>query len=503
MVLDASILGVAIPTLVNDLGTTNTQIQWILDAYTLVFACLLLTGGALGDRYGRKLIFEVGLAILFVSSALAALCSDGNQLIGARALMGIGGALIMPATLSILANIFPPEERARAIGIWAAAAGIAGLCGPVAGGILLRQFYWGSVFLVALPIIVIAFVGGFFLIPETKDPTSARLDIPGAILSMAGLGGLLFAVIEGPDQGWGGAVTVGGFVLGVLSLAAFVWWQRRAPTPMLDLELFQNARFTVGAVAIGVMFFVMFGTLFLTTQYFQFIKGWSPFETGIRSGVFGISAIIVSPLSMKVARRIGTKATVTLGFLLMATGFVIVTTLTEGSAYFPHICIAVFVSSAGLSLSMAPCTEAMLGTLPLNKSGVGSAVQATTRQVGSAAGIAIVGSVFASVYGAGIRDNLRPLKLTADQVARAKENVGTAYQVAKEVGGDKGAQIVRIAKDAFLSGYHAGPIVTTATALLTAVAVAIWLPSRARASDVEAQTAEQAELAALRSAQIH
>ena len=299
IVLDNSILNVAMPTIVRELHATNSQLQWMVDSYTLVFAGLLLTAGSLGDRFGRLPALQLGFAVFGIGSLASALAGDANTLIATRAFMGIGGAFIMPATLSIITNVFPARERGKAIGVWAATAGVAVALGPLTGGFLLEHFYWGSIFLVNLPIVAVGIAAGIFLIPNSKDPAERRLDPIGAVLSIAGLSALLYAIIEAPTKGWTADSTLIFFVLGGALLAAFFTWEVRSDHPMLDLTFFKNPRFSIASGAIMVTFFSMFGALFVLTQYLQFVLGYSPLKTGVRLLAFAIPMMIVSPLSAK------------------------------------------------------------------------------------------------------------------------------------------------------------------------------------------------------------
>src|SRR5947208_185625 len=282
IVLDNTILNVAIPTIVRDLDATNSQLQWIIDAYTLVFAGLLLTAGSLGDRFGRRGALQVGLTLFGIGSRASALAGSASVLIVTRAFMGIGGAFIMPATLSIITSLFPAQERGRAIGVWAGTAGLAGVLGPLVGGFLLQHFYWGSVFLVNIPIVILGLIAGVFLIPTSKDPSAPRLDPLGAVLSIAGLSSLLYGIIEAPQDGWGAPKILVAFVVGAALLVGFVAWERRTDHPMLDVRFFKNPRFTAASSGIAFVFFAMFGAIFVITQYFQFVLGYSPLQTGVR-----------------------------------------------------------------------------------------------------------------------------------------------------------------------------------------------------------------------------
>jgi EmrB/QacA subfamily drug resistance transporter len=305
IVLDNSILNIALPSIVRELDASTSQLQWMVDSYTLVFAGLLLTAGSLGDRFGRRPALQLGFVIFGLGSLLAAVSGDANQLIGFRAFMGIGGAFIMPATLSIITNVFPARERGRAIGVWAATAGVAVALGPLTGGFLLEHFYWGSVFLINLPIVALGVLAGIFLIPNSKDPSARRLDPVGAVLSVVSLSTLLFAVIEAPEKGWTATTTLVCFGVGGVLLAAFFVWELRSAHPMLELSFFRNPRFSIASLAIMLTFFAMFGSLFVLTQYFQFVIGYSPIQTGVRLLAFAVPMMVIAPLSARIVERLG------------------------------------------------------------------------------------------------------------------------------------------------------------------------------------------------------
>lgn len=489
IVLDNSILNVAIPTIVRELDATNSELQWMVDAYTIVFAGLLLTAGSLGDRYGRRPALQFGLVVFGLGSLAAALAGSANELIATRAFMGIGGAFIMPATLSIITNVFPADERPKAIGVWAATAGVAIALGPLTGGFLLEHFYWGSIFLVNLPIVVIGLLAGIFLIPNSKDPHPHRLDPVGAILSIVGLSTLLYAVIEGPDEGWTDPTTLLCFAIGGVVLALFFVWEARSDHPMLDLSFFKNPRFSVASGAIALTFFAMFGSIFVLTQYLQFVLGYSPLETGVRLLAFAIPMMIFAPLSARFVHVVGAKVVVTTGMALMATGLLLSTGLDATSSY-GAIAWRMVVMATGMALVMAPATESIMGSLPLAKAGVGSAVNDTTRQIGGAVGVAVVGSVFSSIYSSEVGDAIAGRPVPPDVANGIKDSVGFALQAAGRIGGEAGAALADAARSAFVDGFHAGLVVGGVMAAVGAVCVLLWLPARARRQDVERQGAE-------------
>jgi EmrB/QacA subfamily drug resistance transporter len=485
--LDNTILNVALPTLVRDLHATNSQLQWMVDSYTLVFAGLLLTAGSLGDRFGRKGALQIGLAVFALGSLASALANDPAQLIATRALMGIGGAFIMPATLSILTNVFPAEERGRAIGVWAGVSALGIAIGPLLGGYLIDHFSWGSIFTVNLPIAAVAIVAGGFLVPTSKDPSAPKLDPLGAALSIVGLVALVYGLIEAPSKGWGSPTIITAFAIAVVVLGAFVWWELRVEEPMLDVSFFKNPRFTAASSAITLVFFAMFGFSFLLTQYFQFVLGYSAQKTGVYQLPLALTLMVVAPTSARVVERLGSKKVVATGLFFVALALVLCTQLQVDTPY-ANIVWRMMLLALGMGMTMAPATESVMGSLPLAKAGVGSAVNDTTRQVGGALGVAIVGSVLSSVYGSKIVD-LFGGKVPASAVAQAKNSLGSALAVASKSGASA-RQLAAGADQAFVSAMHGGALVAACAAAVGVVVVLLFLPARALATDVELQAHE-------------
>jgi EmrB/QacA subfamily drug resistance transporter len=496
IVLDNSILNVALPTIQKDLGATSSDLQWIVDSYTLVFAGLLLTAGSLGDRFGRRGALQVGFFLFGVGSIASAMATTSGQLIATRAFMGIGGALIMPATLSIITNVFPAEERPKAIGAWAGVAGLGGALGPLTGGFLVQHFYWGSVFLVNIPIVIVGVLAGFFLIPTSKDPSAPRLDPLGALLSISGLAVFLYAIIEAPEKGWGSTSTIVTGTLGILLLAAFAWWELHTDHPMLDMSFFRKPRFSAAAGSITLVFFSMFGSLFLLTQYFQFVLGYTPLETGIRMLPFAAAMMIAAPMSAKVVERIGSKITVAIGLGLVTTGLITMIGLQVDTPY-ANIFWRLMLMSAGMGLVMAPATDSVMGSLPLFKAGVGSAVNDTTRQVGGALGVAIIGSVLATTYGDKIGTFLGGLgeQFTGPQIASAKNSIGAVQNgLVPSLRGaglhDLAGQVSAVANQAFVDAVHWGVAVAALATGFGVIMVLVFLPSRPPLADVQEQDLE-------------
>jgi EmrB/QacA subfamily drug resistance transporter len=484
IVVDNTIVNVALPTLVRELDADVSELQWVVDAYTLVFAALLLLAGALGDRYGRRRTLAFGLGVFGAASAAAAYAGGVDALIAARAVMGAGAAFIMPATLSLVISTFSDaRERATAIGIWAATAGIGVALGPVLGGFLLDHFWWGSIFIVNVPLTALALVGAVKLIPDSRDPVARRIDWTGAALSGGGLVAFVWAIIEAPSKGWTSAPVLAAAAFAAAALAAFVVWQRRAAEPLLDVRLFRDPRFTAASTTIMVLFFALFGFLFLSTQYLQFVLGYSPSAAGVRVLPYAAAMIVFALLSAKFVAGLGTKRVVSAGMVLFSLGLAIAATVTTDSAY-GRLAIALLFLGAGMGLAGAPATESIMGSLPPARANIGSAVNDTTRELGGALGVAIVGSIMSSLYAAQLDDRL-PAGVPAPFAAAARESLGAAVQVTD-------AGIADAAREAFVHAMSRASIVVAVVAALGAVIAWRYLPARAtdQSSDAAAAHAD-------------
>src|SRR3954452_25098807 len=477
--LDNTILNVALPALTQQLDASTSELQWIVDGYTLVFAGLLLTAGSLGDRFGRKTFLAIGLVVFGLGSLAATFSTTSTMLGVSRAVMGVGAALIMPATLSLLTNIFrDSRERGRAIGVWAAVAGGGGAIGPVIGGFLLQHFWWGSVFLVNVPVCAMALIGGYFLLPQSRDPAAPRLDPLGAVLSIVGLVLLLWAIIEAPTEGWTETTVVTAFVAGVLVLAAFVAWELHSDHPMLDVCFFENRRFTAANIAITMTFFALYGSMFLITQYLQTVLGYSALQAGIRMLPMACVMLFVAPLAPRIVERVGTKVVVGSGLTLVTLGMAWASRVPVTDGY-PHLLVAMAMLSCGMGLVMAPATESIMGSLPPAKAGVGSAMNDTTRQMGGALGVAVIGSILATSYRPGVSDALTSVGAPAEVLARAKDSVGGAVQAAATLPGALGDAIATAAKTEFVDAFGTAILLAAGVVAIAAVVVFMFLPARA------------------------
>ncbi len=361
--LDTTIVNVALPKLATELHASNSQLQWVVDAFNLFFAASVLVAGSLSDRFGRKGMLLAGLAVFGLASLVGGITSDPGQLIAARAVMGIGAAMAFPSTLSLLTNVFTERgERARAIGLWGAITGVAIALGPIVGGALLEVFDWRSIFFAMTPVAAVAGLLVVRFVPASRDPSAPAVDGGGFALSAAAVGLLIYTIIEAPERGWGSAATLAGFAVTILAVAGFVAWERRRAEPMLDLSLFADRRFTAASAAVAISFFALSGFIFLVTQYFQFFKGYSPLSTGVRLLPVATCVAIFSIVGAKLAVRIGTKVVVGVGLLATAAFYLWVTTTSAGTPYW-EIALQMVVLGTGMGLTSAPATEAIMGVV--------------------------------------------------------------------------------------------------------------------------------------------
>jgi EmrB/QacA subfamily drug resistance transporter len=478
VLMDGTIVNVAIPSLSTDLGASTRQLQWIVDAYLLVFTGLLLAAGGLGDRYGRKRALVLGLLAFAGTSVWAGSAGTATELIVGRAAMGVGAALIFPATLAIVANVFTdPRERAAAIGVWSATSGVAVAAGPIVGGWLLENFWWGSVFYVNVPVAAVAVVATLVFVPESRDLDTPRLDLAGLVLSVAAIGVLVLTIIEAPEWGWTSPAALAGFGAAAALLAGFVAWELRVDHPMLPVRIFRNLRFSAASISVTSAFFALFGFIFLVTQYFQLIRGYGPFEAGLRTIPVAVAIAVMAILSPRLVERVGTTRVVAGGLALMAVGFAWISTVSTATTYL-EIAGQMVVLGGGLGLTTAPATESIMGSLPPDKAGIGSAVNDTTRELGGTLGVAIVGSVFSSVYAGALADGPVVAGLPEEARLATEESVGAAQVVAPRLGELAPAYLVEVS-DAFLAGMTVACLVAAAVAGAGAVFAAVFLPARA------------------------
>jgi EmrB/QacA subfamily drug resistance transporter len=473
VIIGNTALNVAIPTLARELEASTSSLQWMVDSYALVFAGLLFTAGTIGDRFGRKGALQAGLVLFLVGAAVASVADTAAMVIGARAIMGVAAAFVMPSTLSILTNVFPAHERPKAIAIWAGISGGGAAIGPIASGYLLEHFWWGSVFLVNLPVILVALVAGAILVPTSKDPEEQPLDIPGAALSIVALGSLVFGIIEGPAKGWGSAETLGTFALSAVAMALFFWRESTARYPMLDLGLFRDRRFSVASGGMTLTFFAMFGTFFLVAQYFQLVLGYSPLQSGLLQLPMAIVIMALSPNIPKFVARFGAARVVPVGLTFIGIGLLAFSQVQTDSSIWA-VYVSIIPLAAGMATTMTPLTTLIMSSVPLGKAGVGSAMNDTTRELGGALGVAILGSVVTSRYTTSLGPSLASLPEQARGIADS--GLSGALLVAERLGGEQGAALADAAKAAFVDGLGLAAIAGSIAVFIAAAASYFLLP---------------------------
>jgi EmrB/QacA subfamily drug resistance transporter len=486
--VDTTIVNVALPTLVRELHASNSQLQWVVDAFNLLFAGSVLAAGSLSDRFGRKGMLLAGLAIFGLASLAGGLTDNPGQLIAARSVMGIGAAMVFPSTLSLLTNAFTERrERAVAIGLWGAITGVAIALGPIVGGWLLQLFDWRSIFFAMAPVAGIAGAMSARYVSTSRDPRAPRTDRAGFVLSTATIGLLIYTIIEAPNQGWGSTRTLGSFAGTALLAVAFVALERRVKEPMLDLSLFRNPRFTAASASVAISFFALSGFIFLVTQYFQFLKGYGPLSTGVRLLPVAFFVAISSILGAKLAVRIGTKLVVATGLLSMSAFYLWVTTAGGGTGY-PTIAAQMVVLGTGMGLTSAPATEAIMGVVPKAKAGIGSAVNDATRLLGGTLGVAVIGSVYASLYASRLTSAL-PTGLPAAVARTTHASIGAALTAAGRVASAGhpalGSAIHNAASAAFFHGFHVADFVSAGVAASGALMALALLPAHPTVSGEE------------------
>lgn len=484
--LDNTILNVALPSLSRDFHATTSELQWFVDIYTLIFAALLLTTGTISDRVGRKRTLQLGLILFGIGSAAAALSTSSVMLIAVRAFLGFAGALIMPSTLSIVNVVFPAKERPQAIAIWAMIFGVGFAAGPVIGGGLLRVASWHLLFLINVPIAVIAILGGQRTIVENRDETAGKIDLPGVLLSSTGLLSLIYAIIEAGSKGWNEPSVLLAFGAAFILLALFIRAEFLSPEPMLPLYLFKNLSFSGASFASALLSFGMAGGMFFLSQYMQTILGYDTFQSGLGMLPMAFGTFVIAPLSAPLSGRIGVKFAVALGIGLSALGMLFMSQMYRADSQYVTLAIGQLILTTGLSISIAPSTNSIMSAIPKAKSGIGSAMNDTTRELGAAVGVAVLGTVMNSTY----IHSVQVLKtLAPDLSAQVSEAVSSGVQTAHMVaaGSDLSpaarALIISTTNRAFVGGMSNAMLVGAAVMALSALFVLLVLPSRIRPSE--------------------
>ncbi|MET8057983.1 MFS transporter [Streptomyces microflavus] len=487
VVLDNSILNVAVKTIASPaptgIGATQSELEWAINSYTLVFAGLLFTAGLLGDRIGRKKVLLFGILVFGIGSALAAMSASPGELITWRALMGFGAAFVMPATLAVLMNVFERDEQPKAIGIWAGSVGLGIAIGPITGGLLLEHFWWGSIFLVNVPVVVLALVAMVILVPDSRDPKPGKVDPVGVALSIVGLVLLVYGIIRGGELAdFTDTTVLLPIIGGLLVLAGFVWHEKRSSHPAIDITYFRKPAFSAAVAAIALVFFALMGVTFFSAFYLQSVRGYSALQSGLLIVPLAAAQMIFAPRARLVVDRFGARAVCTVGMLLVAAGLASFALFGAGTPVWV-MCLVFFVQGTGMAHIMPPVTVAVMQALPREKAGSGSAINNTFRQVGGALGIAVLGSVLSTVYRGDIEGHLSAVPAGVRDVAG--ESIEATLGVAEKLGPVAGKPLVAAANDAFISAMHVTALGSAAVALIGAVVVGLYLPGRTPATPAE------------------
>lgn len=492
VVASVSSLNLAMPQLALDLRASNSAMTWIADGYTVALAALVLPLGALGDRLGRRNVLLAGTLLFGLAAAFASTVDSTTALIACRVVMGIGAAMIMPGTLSTITAVFPASERPKAVAVWSAFSVSGAIIGMLAAGGLLEAWSWRSTFVVTAALAAVSFVAALLLAPNTSDPDHAHLDVPGAVLSGLGIGGLVFGIIEGAERGWTSGVAIGGLSLAAVGLTGFVIWALRTPTPLLDPRLFRLRGFSAGSIGIVCQFLAAFGFFYVGLQFLQLMLGYSPLKSALALLPMAALVMPVSQMSPRLVVRFGVRNVMVTGLVMLATGFVVLAQLDASSGYLSFLGgLAIF--GVGMALSSTPATTAIVGSLPAAKQGVASAMNDTTREVGSALGIALLGSM----YSTGYRDSVdgAVALLPADAGHAVSESAAAGLQVAHQIGGDAGDQLAGVVRVAFMDGLSSA-LTVGAVVLVAAAAMIFFIAPRRQAPATAEAIADEADAAA-------
>src|SRR5258706_8384860 len=474
VMLGNTALNLALPNIAADLGLSSSAQQWVVDSYSLVFAGLLFTTSSLGDRFGRKGVMQVGLVVFALATGFAAfVATSGAGLIAARAVMGLAGAMIMPSTLSILTNVFPAGERARAIAIWTAVSGGGAAIGMMISGFMLEHWSWHSVFLLNLPVAAVALIAGMFLIPTSRDPAQPRIDLLGAALSTAGIATIVYGLIEAPTRGWASTGTLGLLLGGVALVGMFVAWELHTTSPMLDVRLFRQPKFGISSLALTLVFFTLMAVFFSISQLFQLVMGYGTFESALRLGPIFLAMIIMAPRAPQLGQRFGARGTVAGGLGLVAVGIGILAMLPSVPGY-AQVAIGMSIAAGGMALAMSPTTDLSMSSVPVSKAGMGSGMNDTTRELGRSLDVGLLGSVLASQYASNISGATSGLASPA--AAAAKSSLAGALHVATTLPAGPAGQFAAAAKSAWMSGLSTAMILGALIIVAAAAIARVGLP---------------------------
>ncbi len=478
VVLDSTIVNIALPTLQRELGTTIAELQWIITTYIMVFGALMLTTGSLADRWGRARLLQLGIIVFAGGSLAAAFASSAWQLIMWRAIMGVGGAMILPATLAIITNVFPREERGKAIGVWAGLNGIGIALGPIIGGLIIDSLKWNWIFLINLPIAAVALIAGWFLVPDSRDPKPKRLDIPGTLLSIAALSSLVFGLIQGGQEGWGDPTVIASLAGAAVSIFLFILWERHTDHPMLEIEFFKNRRFSAGVGAVSLMALAMIGVTFGLTLYMQFVQGYTALETGLRFVPLALGILIGASTADRVVARLGTTRVIIMGFAGAAIAGALASFWQVETAYW-QLGAVFFGMGFFLGYIAAPATDAVMGALTEAKAGIGSAMNTVSRMVAGAIGVAVIGSALSTVYSSSFGKAVAAIpNLPTEIVEAASDSVGAAVTIAQQLPAPLSDLLAQAAKESFMDGWQVMALITCGMSIIGAIVILRFMPPR-------------------------
>jgi EmrB/QacA subfamily drug resistance transporter len=478
VVLDSTIVNIALPTLQRELGTTIAELQWIITAYIMVFGALMLTTGSLADRWGRARLLQLGIIVFAGGSAAAAFADSAWHLIMWRAVMGVGGAMILPATLAIITNVFPREERGKAIGVWAGLNGIGVALGPIIGGLIIDSLKWNWIFLINLPIAAVALILGWFLVPNSRDPNPKRLDIPGTVLSIAALGSFVYGLIQGGQEGLGNPVVITTLCGAAVLIFFFVLRERHTDHPMLEIEFFKNRRFSAGVGAVCLMALAMIGVTFGLTLYMQFVQGYTALETGLRFVPLALGMLIGASTADRAVDRLGTTWVIVMGFIGAAIAGALASFWQVETAYW-QLGVIFFGLAFCLGYIAAPATDAVMGALSEAKAGIGSAMNTVSRMVAGAIGVAVIGSVLSTVYSSSFIKAVAAIpNLPAEVANAASDSVGAAVTIAQQLPTPLGEVLAQTAKQSFMDGWQVMAFVTCGMSIIGAIVILKFMPPR-------------------------
>ncbi len=476
--IDTTVLNLALPSISGGLDASASQLQWVVDAYTLVFASLLITTGTISDRFGRKRLLIIGLALFAAGSLGAAFSVSIEMLIGFRALLGLAGSLIMPSTLSSLIFVFRDhKERTTAIAIWSAIFSVGAAIGPIIGGFLLNRFSWSSVFYLNVPIALLGVIGAIVLLPESFSKNAPTPDLIGVGLSVVGLVSLVYGMIRVGESGWSSPEVWIGFGMAAVFLTGFILWQKRSKNAMLPLHFFKNMSFTGANLALVISTFAMMGSMYFFSQYFQSVKGFSPIIAALCMLPMTPATLFATMQSVKVTRRIGTRYTMSIGLLVTGVGLFLFSQVVHTDTPYLLMLLVVLVLGSGTGFTMSPATNSIMNSLPPERAGIGSAMNDTTRQLGGALGVAVLGSIMNGAYRAGVNPVAQVNGISAGMMEQIRSSIQNAHILAQSLGSDLQSMVMKVSSQAFVNGVHESFFVASIFMILASGIALKLLPS--------------------------